>query len=116
MDVAQKLGRQWIGIDVTDMHRHDRRPDALGLSGDRFRDARRARDLDSAIKLANDGKHQFGQWACWQVGGYRREKKRDDKGVDGWFKHLAEGGKIETGVMSVNGGEILYRFGPDSVG
>ena len=41
----------------------------------------------------------------WQVGGYPREKKGGDKGVDGWFNYLAEGGKIETGVISVKAGD-----------
>jgi len=65
------------------------------------------KDLDSAMRLATDDKHQFQQWACWQVGGYPRDKKGGDKGVDGWFNYLAEGGKIETGVISVKGGENL---------
>ena len=43
------------------------------------------KDLASAQKLAADDKHQFQQWACWQVGGYPRDKKGGDKGVDGWF-------------------------------
>jgi site-specific DNA-methyltransferase (adenine-specific) len=108
VDAAQKLGRQWIGIDVTHI--------AIGMIEDRMRSGYPGiafethgvpKDLDSAIKLATDDKHQFQQWACWQVGGYPREKKGGDKGVDGWFNYLAEGGKIETGVISVKGGENL---------
>jgi len=108
VDAAQKLGRQWIGIDVTHI--------AIGMIEDRMRSGYPGiefethgvpKDLDSAMKLANDDKHQFQQWACWQVGGYPREKKGGDKGVDGWFNYLAEGGKIETGVISVKGGENL---------
>ena len=113
VDAAQKLGRQWIGIDVTHI--------AIGMIEDRMRSGYPGiefethgvpRDLDSAIRLANDDKHQFQQWACWQVGGYPREKKGGDKGVDGWFNYLgakdsAGGGKIETGVISVKGGENL---------
>jgi len=108
VDAAQKLGRQWIGIDVTHI--------AIGMIEDRMRSGYPGidfethgvpKDLDSAIKLANDDKHQFQQWACWQVGGYPREKKGGDKGVDGWFNYLAEGRKIETGVISVKGGEHL---------
>jgi site-specific DNA-methyltransferase (adenine-specific) len=108
VDAAQKLGREWIGIDVTHI--------AIGMIEDRMRSGYPGiefethgvpKDLDSAIKLANDDKHQFQQWACWQVGGYPREKKGGDKGVDGWFNYLAEGGKIETGVISVKGGENL---------
>ncbi len=108
VDAAQKLERQWIGIDITHI--------AIGMIEDRMRSGYPGiefetigvpKDLDSAIRLANDDKHQFQQWACWQVGGYPREKKGGDKGVDGWFNYLAEGGKIETGVISVKGGENL---------
>lgn len=52
-------------------------------------------------------KKQFQQWACWRIGGYPRDKKGGDKGVDGWFNTLAESGRIETGVISVKGGENL---------
>jgi site-specific DNA-methyltransferase (adenine-specific) len=108
VDAAQKLGRQWIGIDVTHI--------AIGMIEDRMRSGYPGiafethgvpKDIDSALRLATDDKHQFQQWACWHVGGYPREKKGGDKGVDGWFNYLAEGGKIETGVISVKGGENL---------
>jgi site-specific DNA-methyltransferase (adenine-specific) len=108
VDAAQKLGRQWIGIDITHI--------AIGMIEDRMRSGYPGiefethgvpKDLDSALRLAADDKHQFQQWACWHVGGYPREKKGGDKGVDGWFNYLAEGRKIETGVISVKGGEHL---------
>jgi site-specific DNA-methyltransferase (adenine-specific) len=108
VDAGQKLGRQWIGIDITHV--------AIGMIEDRMRSGYPGiefeihgvpKDIDSALRLAADDKHQFQQWACWQVGGYPREKKGGDKGVDGWFNYLAEGGKIETGVISVKGGENL---------
>ena len=59
--------------------------------------------------LAADDKHQFQPWACWQVGGYPRDRKGGDKGVDGWFNYLAAAGRIETGVISVKGGEHLNQ-------
>lgn len=106
VDAAQKLGRQWIGIDVTHI--------AIGMIEDRMRNGYPGiefetigvpKDLASAEKLAEDDPHQFQQWVCWQVGGYPREKKGGDKGVDGWFNYLAEGGRIETGVISVKAGD-----------
>jgi site-specific DNA-methyltransferase (adenine-specific) len=107
VDAAQKLGRQWIGIDVTHI--------AIGMIEDRMRSGYPGiafetigvpKDLASAEKLAADDPHQFQQWICWQVGGYPRDKKGGDKGVDGWFNYLAEGGKrIETGVISVKAGD-----------
>ena len=114
VDAAQKLGRQWIGIDVTHI--------AIGMIEDRMRSGYPGiefethgvpKDIDSALRLANDDKHQFQQWACWKVGGYPRDKKGGDKGVDGWFNYewvdLDHDNKrsIESGVISVKGGEHL---------
>jgi site-specific DNA-methyltransferase (adenine-specific) len=106
VDAAEKLGRQWIGIDITHL--------AIGMIENRMRDGYPGiqfetvgvpRDLASAEKLAADDPHQFQQWICWQVGGFPRDKKGGDKGVDGWFNYLAEGGGIETGVISVKAGD-----------
>ena len=106
VDAAQKLGRQWIGIDVTHI--------AIGMIEDRMRSGYPdatfetigvPKDKASAEKLAVDDPHQFQQWICWQVGGFPRDKKGGDKGVDGWFNYLAEGGRVQTGVISVKAGD-----------
>ena len=107
VDAAEKLGRQWLGIDITHL--------AIGMIENRMREGYPGiafetigvpRDLASAERLALDDPHQFQQWVCWQVGGFPRDKKGGDKGVDGWFNYLAEGGKrIETGVISVKAGD-----------
>ena len=108
VDAAEKLGRQWIGIDITHL--------AIGMIEDRMRSGYPGirfetigvpKDLDSAMRLAAEDKHQFKQWACWQVGGYPATKKGGDKGVDGWFNYLAGRDRIETGVISVKGGETI---------
>jgi site-specific DNA-methyltransferase (adenine-specific) len=68
--------------------RHDRGPDAAGYPGIVFetigvpRTRRPPRNSPPTIP------HQFQQWVCWQVGGYPRDKKGGDKGVDGWFNYL----------------------------
>jgi site-specific DNA-methyltransferase (adenine-specific) len=55
--------------------------------------------------------HQFQQWICWQVGGYPREKKGGDKGVDGWFNYefvdpdRSNVRSIKSGVISVKAGD-----------
>lgn len=106
VDAAQKLGRRWIGIDVTHI--------AIGMIEDRMRSGYPGiqfetigvpKDLASAERLAEEDPHQFQQWISWQVGGYPREKKGGDKGVDGWFNYLAAKGRIETGVISVKAGD-----------
>lgn len=106
VDAAQKLGRRWIGIDVTHI--------AIGMIEDRMRSGYPGirfetigvpKDLASAERLAEEDPHQFQQWVSWQVGGFPREKKGGDKGVDGWFNYLAAKHRIETGVISVKAGD-----------
>jgi hypothetical protein len=108
VDAAQKLGRRWIGIDVTHI--------AIGMIENRMRggypDIRFEtigvpKDLASAERLAADDPHQFQQWVSWQVGGFPRDEKGGDKGVDGWFNYLAQRGQVETGVLSVEGGDLV---------
>jgi site-specific DNA-methyltransferase (adenine-specific) len=108
IDAAQKLGRRWIGIDVTHI--------AIGMIENRMREGYPGiafetvgvpRDLASAERLAADDPYQFQQWVSWQVGGFPRDKKGGDKGIDGWFNYLSAGGKIETGVISVKAGDIV---------
>jgi site-specific DNA-methyltransferase (adenine-specific) len=108
IDAAQKLGRQWIGIDVTHL--------AIGLVEKRLREAYGdstqwetigvPKDLASAQKLAEDKPHDFQNWICLQLGGWpwMGGKKGGDKGVDGYFYYVGEGGQTETGVISVKAG------------
>ena len=112
VDAAQKLGRQWIGIDVTHI--------AIGMIEDRMRSGYPGiafetigvpKDLASAERLAAEDPHQFQQWVCWQVGGYPRDKKGGDKGIDGWFNYewvdpdRNNVRAIKTGVISVKAGD-----------
>ncbi len=108
VDAAQKLGRHWIGIDITHL--------AIGLIEKRLRegygnDARfetigSPRDLASAQRLATDDPHQFQQWITLRLGGWpwMGGKKGGDRGVDGYFYYVGEGGQTETGVISVKAG------------
>jgi site-specific DNA-methyltransferase (adenine-specific) len=106
VDAAEKLGRRWIGIDITHL--------AIGMIESRLRDGYEGiqfetigvpKDLASAERLAADDPHQFQQWVCWQAGGFPRDKKGGDKGVDGWFNYLAAKNSIKTGVISVKAGD-----------
>ena len=109
IDAAQKLGRRWIGIDVTHL--------AIGLIEKRLTEGYDGEaewetigvpeDLASAQKLAADDPHQFQSWITLKLGGYpwMGGKKGGDKGVDGYFYYVGEGGKTETGVISVKAGQ-----------
>ena len=108
VDAAQKLGRRWIGIDVTHL--------AIGLIEKRLCEGYGAAvifetigapcDLASAQKLARDDPHQFQAWITLKLGGWpwMGGKKGGDRGVDGYFYYVGEGGGTETGVISVKAG------------
>lgn len=111
VDAAQKLGRRWIGIDVTHL--------AIGLIEKRLREGYGdsvafetigvPKDLASARRLAAEDPYQFQAWITLKLGGWpwRGGKKGGDKGVDGYFYYVGEGGRTETGVISVKAGNNL---------
>ena len=104
---AQKLGRQWLGIDVTHL--------AVGLIEKRMTQAfpdiafhveGRPQDLQSAMDLAARDKHQFELWALSVVDAvpWKGGRKGADGGIDGiiWFK--PDGKKTEKAIVEVKGG------------
>ena len=107
---AQKLKRQWIGIDITHL--------SISLIEYRLRDAFRGgikfevrgspKDLDGARDLAAREKHQFEWWAVSLVGAvpHNNKKKGADGGIDGviYFKSGAK--TTEKAIVSVKGGGI----------
>jgi site-specific DNA-methyltransferase (adenine-specific) len=116
VDAAQKLKRQWIGMDITHL--------AISLIEKRLRDRYGARckfevhgtpkDIDAARDLAIRDKYQFQWWAVSLVDAqpWQGRKKGADTGIDGikYFRDLdrKEPRKI---VVSVKGGGIK----PDDV-
>ena len=114
---AERLQRQWIGIDITHL--------AIGLIRHRLCDAHgdqiretfgvvgEPESLRDAEALAQEDKFQFQCWALGMVGARPAEpKKGADKGIDGRrFFHEIEGGKTQQIVFSVKGGST----GPDHV-
>jgi len=104
---AQKLGRQWIGIDVTHL--------AISLIEKRMRDAfpgidftveGTPKDLASAQDLALRDKYQFQWWAVSMVDAlpFGGKKKRADGGIDGLIYFKPDGRKTEKALVSVKGG------------
>ena len=107
---AQKLGRAWIGIDITHL--------AISLIEKRLKDAfpgiaftveGTPKDLASAEDLARRDKYQFQWWAVSMVdampsGG---RKKGADGGVDGIIYFKPEGKRTEKAIVSVKGGDTV---------
>jgi site-specific DNA-methyltransferase (adenine-specific) len=112
--VAQKLGRQWIGIDITHL--------AVALIKHRLKDMfdeqvkyeviGEPKDLAGAKALAKEDPYQFQWWALGLVGARPVEQKKGaDKGIDGrlYFHDEAEGGKTKQIMLSVKSGNIEVR-------
>jgi len=106
---AEKLGRKWIGIDVTHL--------AIGLIEKRMNEAfpglefevkGRPQSLAAAQDLARRDKHQFELWALsiieavpWKGG-----RKGADGGIDGIIYFKPDGKKTEKAIVEVKGGAV----------
>jgi site-specific DNA-methyltransferase (adenine-specific) len=117
---AQKLGRSWIGIDVTHL--------AIGLIEKRLRDAFEGvqftthgvpQDIDGARNLAQRGRKdsnyyfEFEKWALSLINAQpgNLSKKGADKGIDGnlWFGAKHEGRAIVSVKAGDNVGVSMIR-------
>ena len=106
---AQKLGRRWIGIDITHL--------AISLIEKRLKDAflgiafevhGTPQDLDGARDLARRDKYQFQWWALSLVEAqpYGGKKKGADSGIDGLIYFRSDANTTERAVVSVKGGGV----------
>jgi site-specific DNA-methyltransferase (adenine-specific) len=104
---SQKLGRQWIGIDITHL--------AISLIEKRLKDAfpglafevhGTPKDLASAQDLAERDKYQFQWWAVSMVDAlpFGGKKKGADGGIDGIIYFKPDGKRTEKAIVSVKGG------------
>ncbi|MFZ1415468.1 MAG: DNA methyltransferase [Defluviicoccus sp.] len=107
---AQKLGRQWIGIDITHL--------AISLIEKRLKDALPGivfdvhgtpKDLDGARALAKADKYQFQWWAVSLVDAvpYGGKKRGADSGIDGHIYFKPDNKTTEKAIVSVKGGESV---------
>jgi len=105
---AQKLKREWIGIDITHL--------AISLIEKRLKDAfpgikyevhGTPKDLDGARDLAMRDKYQFQWWAVSLVNAvpFAGKKKGADTGIDGLIYFKPEGKITEKAIVSVKGGD-----------
>jgi len=105
---AQKLGRRWIGIDITHL--------AISLIERRLKDAfpglvfdvhGTPKDLDGARDLAGRDKYQFQWWALSLVEAqpHAGKKKGADSGIDGLIYFRSEAKVTERAIVSVKGGD-----------
>jgi site-specific DNA-methyltransferase (adenine-specific) len=124
---AQKLDRQWIGIDVTHL--------AINLMRNRLRDSfgieaeviGEPEDLAGAKALAFQDRYQFQWWALGLIKArpLGEKKKGADKGIDGiiTFKHDSKGTykrvvvQVKSGHVGVNAiRELNTVVGDEAIG
>lgn len=114
VQVAQKLNRRWIGIDITHL--------AIGLIKTRLDDAfgpevrktyeviGEPTDVAGAQQLAEENKYQFQYWALGLCGARPTEgiKKGADRGIDGrLYFHDDRSGNSRQIIFSVKGGHNI---------
>jgi len=109
---AEKLKRQWIGIDITHL--------SISVIEKRLRDAfpgikfeihGSPKDLDGARDLAARDKYQFQWWAVSLVNAapQNSKKKGADGGIDGHIYFRSGARTTEKAIVSVKGGGIGVR-------
>ena len=105
---AQKLGRQWVGIDVTHLAISliEKRMKAA-FPGIAFSVEGTPKDLASAEDLAARDKYQFQWWAVSMVDAmpFGGKKKGADGGIDGIIYFKPDGKRTEKAIVSVKGGD-----------
>jgi site-specific DNA-methyltransferase (adenine-specific) len=110
---AEKLGRKWIGIDITYL--------SIAVMKARLKDSFNLDDVEvigqptevegarQLLTQSGDGRYQFQWWALGLVdakplGGV--QKKGADRGVDGKITFTDEGGRLEQVIVSVKSGHV----------
>ncbi|MFQ5895447.1 MAG: DNA methyltransferase [Nitrospinota bacterium] len=114
--VAQRLNRQWIGIDITHLAvgliKH-RLFDVFGLiEGRDYIVHGEPEDLAGARQLAHDDPFQFQAWALGLLGARSADQKKSrDRGIDGrlYFHDQPTGGKTKQVIFSVKSGHITVE-------
>jgi DNA modification methylase len=114
VDAAQRLGREWIGIDITHL--------AINLIRHRLKDSYgddavfdvigEPTDLAGAQDLAASDPYQFQWWALGLVGARPVEQKKGaDHGIDGRLLfHDEQGGETKQVILSVKAGHVTVSY------
>lgn len=111
---AQKLGRRWIGIDITHL--------AIGLIKTRLWDAYgdqvqyqvigEPTTVEDAARLAQDAPYQFQAWALGLVGARQAAsvRKGADKGIDGRLYFHDGAVRTRQIIISVKAGKLHANY------
>lgn len=120
ISAAEKLGRQWIGIDVTHLSvsliKARLKRDFDLVAHQDYQEIGTPKDLAAAQYFAEQDPFQFQFWIVGEIGAQpygasgdsKKGKKGGDTGIDGqMFFRTPDGGKIERVIVSVKAGRNL---------
>ena len=113
---AQKLGRKWIGIDITHLSiaLQKYRMEAM-FPGIKFKVVGEPKDIGAARQLASEDRYQFQWWALSLIRarplggqeGSREGKKGSDRGIDGVIAFIDDTtGKARRALVQVKSGHV----------
>lgn len=111
LEAAQRLGREWIGIDIA-IHAvnrvsKNRLRDRLGLiEGTDFTISGVPLSVEAALDLWTRDKYHFQKWVVEAVDGFVTTKRTADGGIDGrlYFAQSAAATDLDSMVIEVKGG------------
>lgn len=109
IEAAEKLGRNWVGIDVTYLAIHvieTRLAKAFGPTiKEKYRLFGQPQDAEDAIALAGRDWLEFQKWAVFALGGLPKDRPGPDGGIDGIIRYHRVGTEQPNrAVVSVKGG------------
>ncbi len=122
---AQKLGRRWIGIDITHLSIALMKYRICAMFPDaQFNVIGEPEDIGSARQLAQDDRFQFQWWALSLVkakplgsDGGKTGKKGSDRGIDGIINFIDDAsGKPKRVLVQVKSGHVQARDIRDLLG
>jgi site-specific DNA-methyltransferase (adenine-specific) len=119
--VSQRLGRGWIGIDITFLAQEPIERRFARLLGPGFRSAYEVHGepttVDEAEKLALGDRFQFQTWAVTKLGARVTERKSGDQGIDGKKYFLDDpNSPPKLMIVSIKSGKVAPRDVRDLVG
>jgi len=106
---AQKLGRSWIGIDISFLAVELMRERIdVAFAGSAVYDVNGIpTDAASAVALHERNPFEFERWAVSAVDGHPNDRQVGDRGEDGRIRYWHDNDELKEMVVSVKGGRTI---------